>query len=108
MNFGQALEAIKAGHNVARRGWNGKGMHLFLMRGALQANQWGYDVGEEIPPSHPSTQDGVSISLFDARDCDEISILPSIGMKTASGSLLIGWLASQTDMLAEDWERISE
>jgi Protein of unknown function (DUF2829) len=33
MNFGQALEALKQGKKVARRGWNGKGMFIYLVRG---------------------------------------------------------------------------
>lgn len=32
------------------------------------------------------------------------TVLPSITMKTATGEILMGWLASQTDMLAEDWQ----
>ena len=31
MNFGQAIEALKAGKKVAREGWNGKGMWIALM-----------------------------------------------------------------------------
>lgn len=30
-------------------------------------------------------------------------VLPCITMKTADNAILMGWLASQTDMLAEDW-----
>ena len=33
MNFGQAIETLKSGKNVARAGWNGKGMYLFLVKG---------------------------------------------------------------------------
>lgn len=39
-----------------------------------------------------------------ADELAEIELLPHIDMKAADGSLVIGWLASQTDMLAEDWE----
>ncbi len=34
---------------------------------------------------------------------DEIELLPHIDMRSADGSMVIGWLASQTDMLADDW-----
>ena len=76
MNFGQAIEALKSGKRVARAGWNGKGMYLFLVK------------GEDLS------------DIFDPDSCDCVD---SIGMKTAQDTLVIGWLASQTDMLAEDW-----
>ena len=76
MNFGQAIETLKSGKNVARAGWNGKGLHSFLVRGE---------------------------DLSDIFDPDSCECVDSIGMKTAQDTLVIGWLASQTDMLAEDW-----
>lgn len=91
MAFGDALEALKAGHRVARKGWNGKGMWLALS-GALE--------GREIPAGqfwnahnavHAHAQGGTA------------KVLPCITMKTADNAILMGWLASQTDMLAEDW-----
>ena len=82
MNFGQAIEALKAGKKVARTGWNGKGMFLFLAKGI--------DVETEADLSCVSHLEG------------ELT-LPSIVMKTADDKFVVGWLASQTDMLAEDW-----
>lgn len=91
MTFGDALTALKAGHRVARAGWNGKGMWLALS-GALE--------GREIPAGqfwnvhnadHARAQGGTA------------KVLPCITMKTADNAILMGWLASQTDMLAEDW-----
>ena len=76
MTFGGALEAMKAGNKVARTGWNGKGMYLYLADGKLLAQEIG-------DGSHPFTD--------------------SIVIKTADNRYCIGWLASQTDMLAEDW-----
>lgn len=77
MSFGDALVALKAGAKVARRGWNGKGMWLaYVSSGA-------YDVGVK--------------TMIGADD-----LLPWIGMKTADNGF-VPWLASQTDMLAEDW-----
>lgn len=83
MNFGLAIEAMKKGKKVARRGWNGKGMFLFL---------------------------GTDIDLHTEADLSCVSnlegdlTLPSIVMKTADDRFCVGWLASQTDMLADDWE----
>ena len=73
LTFGLAIEAMKKGHKVARKGWNGKQMWLKL----------------QVPDA------GSKMSL------------PYIYMKTADNHL-VPWLASQTDMLAEDWHIIEE
>ena len=96
MNFGQAIQALKHGSRVARAGWNGKGMWLRLI--------------EPYAP-HPDTLagrcDGVRTNpYFKASDNNaeaQGTMLPWIGMKTADNGF-VPWLASQTDMLAEDWE----
>jgi hypothetical protein len=75
MTFGLAIEALKRGHKVSRSGWNGKGMWLYF-----------------IPASHWETTRG--LELLDG--------LPWIGMKTVDDKF-VPWLASQTDVLAEDW-----
>jgi hypothetical protein len=69
MTFGAAIEVLKAGERVTRRGWNGKDMWLAL----------------QVPDEHSKMT------------------LPYIYMKTAQGDL-VPWLASQSDMLSEDWE----
>lgn len=83
MNFGQAIEALKAGKRVAREGWNGKGMFLYYVpEGAYPARtdvakkEWGEDA--------------------------LVPYQPYIAMKTVQRTV-VPWLASQTDMLAEDW-----
>lgn len=82
MTFSEAIEALKNGKKVARTGWNGKGMYLFLLdgeklRGAL---------------------DG---------EYEECVMLPTIAMYTHNSTgrtaILFGWLASQSDMLGNDW-----
>ena len=88
LNFGQALEALKLGRRVSRAGWNGKGMYLWVLPGAKVPAEW---CKEPHLKSLAETSGG-------ALDC-----LPSIRMKTADGKVLTGWLASQTDMFAEDW-----
>lgn len=92
MNFGQALEALKAGGRIAREGWNGKGMWLSLS-GPLE----GRYIGNESFWSANNAAYAASQPNCTAK------VLPCITMKTADGSILMGWLASQTDMLAEDW-----
>jgi hypothetical protein len=90
MTFGLALEALKRGERVARTGWNGKDMWLSLSCGETReipaANFW-----SPHNRAHAESQGGTA------------KVLPSITMKTATGEILMGWLASQTDMLAEDW-----
>lgn len=77
MNFGQAIEALQQSKRVARQGWNGKSMYLFLVKDYTH-------------------------TLYDAPD-GKYNFNPEIVMKTADNKL-VHWLASQTDMLSEDWE----
>lgn len=81
MNFGQAIEALKRGRRVARAGWNGKGMWLEYVGG----DQWEDAAHSVDAASSPA---------------------PFIAMRTAQQTI-VPWLASQTDMLAEDWEVVS-
>lgn len=89
MNFGEAIRLLKEGHRVAREGWNGKGMWLALSRGspALEADKFW---------ARPNR-------VYAEENGGTAPVLPCITMKTATGEILMGWLASQTDMLAEDW-----
>jgi hypothetical protein len=78
LNFGQALIALKLDLKVARKGWNGKGMFLFLSP-SLGCQMYEKYTGESIN-----------------------DLQPFIVMKAADGTL-VPWIASQTDILAEDW-----
>ena len=82
MKFGEAIEHLKQNGMVRREGWNGKGMHLFYVK-----------------ESELSLSDGKSGA---ART---IKASPYIMMYTAQGDC-VPWLASQTDVLAEDWSII--
>jgi hypothetical protein len=90
MDFGDALKALKNGKRIARAGWNGKGMWLCLGQGhaGLEAEKFW----------NPHTR------AFAEQNGGTAPVLPYIIMKTAAGEILMGWLASQTDMLAEDWQ----
>lgn len=98
MNFGQAIEALKNGKAIARAGWNGKGMCVYLNRGSSATSfvNEGPDAVKEYP-------EGIRGDLFDLGDTGTVTRLPNLNMKAASGSTVTGWLASQTDILAEDW-----
>ena len=87
-NFGVALELLKDGKCVAREGWNGKGMYLWLMPATTVKAEWCHE---------PHLK-----ALAEANG-GEIEALGTIRMMTADKKVLTGWLASQTDMLAVDW-----
>ena len=86
--FGEAIEALKQGKKVARKGWNGKGMYLWLKPAAIVKAEW--------------CKDPILKDIAEANG-GEVEALGTICMKTADGKILTGWLASQTDMLLEDW-----
>lgn len=75
-SFGDAIKYLKRGLKVSRKGWNGKGMYLFLAD------------GEDLT------------SCLSEGDFECAS---SVCMKTAQNTICVGWLASQADMLSEDW-----
>lgn len=91
MNFGEAIEALKSGKKVARAGWNGKGMFIYL-------------VGGSIVPFCNLRGNAAKFVNADVTNTDDACINAHIDMKAADGTIVVGWLASQTDMLAEDWE----
>lgn len=95
LTFGDALHMLKLGKRVARAGWNGKGMWL-SMSGPIEGRYIGAD--KFWSPNNAQ--------YANAQPNGEANVLPCITMKTADGSILMGWLASQTDMLAEDWSVI--
>lgn len=82
MTFGTALSLLKRGARVARAGWNGKGMWLAM----VGAGEW------SIPSRSIVPGQVVPLDAF-------------IGMKTAGGTF-VPWLASQTDILANDWTEV--
>lgn len=94
MNFGQAIEAAKAGSKIARAGWNGKNMWVALTPGST------FDAVYAKPghaAHHRAKEFGGDVGSAG------IDLLPHFDMRAADGSMVVGWLASQTDMLAEDW-----
>ena len=98
MSFGHAIEAMKLGHKVARSGWNGKGMWVALTHGSSFT-------AEHAKDGHAAKHRADEINQIDTPDPHgRIYLLPHIDMRSADGSMVIGWLASQTDMLADDWE----
>ena len=91
-NFGKAIEALKSGQLVTRKGWNGKDMFLFYREESIVPIQ----VIKTLP-------DRVKI-YFNNKSLTETKFTGYLCMKAADNSIVNGWLASQTDVLAEDWQ----
>ena len=91
MNFAFALTLLKAGRRVHRTGWNGKDMFIYLVPGSELGS------GLARPP----------LSEFVTDDQKTINYRPHIDMKTVDGEF-VPWVASQTDLLADDWETYSQ
>lgn len=87
MNFGEALESVKIGMKICRSGWNGKNMYVVLQKGYPD----GIPINKNTAKA-TGLSEGI-ISVF----------LPYLMMYTAQGEF-VPWLASQTDILAEDWQ----
>ena len=94
MTFGLAIEAMKKGYMVARVGWNGKNMFVYFVQG-----------------THPFVYEmrGNAAKAVELRKkltngaSSHQNICGHIDMMAADGSIVVGWLASQTDINAEDW-----
>jgi hypothetical protein len=86
MDFGEVIRGLKAGRRYARKGWNGTGMFIFFVPGSV------FRVNRE--PLLSILGEGA-----------EAQYHGHVDMKTAQGHI-IPWLASQSDMLAEDWEEL--
>lgn len=94
LTFGLAIEAAKLGRKIARRGWNGKNMWVVLMP-AL--NLPPFSCQEPGPRVNDRTAKHIGPDT-------SLNSQPYFAMWTALGQWQPGWLASQADMLAEDWE----
>lgn len=86
--IGWAIKEMRNGSRVARAGWNGKGMFLFL-----------------VPGSTFNVNRAPLLGIYP--EGTEIQYQPHVDMKTAQGTV-VPWLASQTDLLATDWELAAE
>ena len=80
MNFGEALENLKQGEKVARVGWNGKNMFLFLIKPVE------IEYKKELQKQY--------------ENCEHLEV---VALKTANNKILIGWTPDGIEMLAEDW-----
>lgn len=88
MTFGEAIEAMKRGKKVARKGWNGEGQ--FVRFETVLAFDDGV-IHLEEDGAAPATESECFVFHYKNRHTGETGIQ-------------VGWLASQADMKAEDWK----
>ncbi len=92
--IGWAVNRMRTGEKVRRAGWNGKGMYLWLLPETKVPADWCKE--PHLRALAENNPDGSKT----------MHCLPSIRMKTADGKVLTGWLASQTDLMADDWQTV--
>jgi len=90
MTFGNALLLLKEGHKVQRARWNGKNMWISMTQGSI-LDMDKQDIWTE------------NIKQVAKDNGGKVEILPYLSMKTANNKIQIGWVASQSDMVATDW-----
>lgn len=94
LTFGDALHFLKLGRRVARKGWNGRGMFVWMDLG---------NVACDARASDSEFIGGVRRRYFATGDTGTVTRMPHLCMRAADGSTVTGWLISQADALAEDW-----
>lgn len=86
MDFGTALLNMKSGSCISRKGWNGKGMYVFLA-------------------DNIEFHTAADLSEFNEAD---VHVSDLMVLRTVQGTLQPGWLATQSDILAEDWYVVTD
>ena len=96
MRFGEAIEHARNGKKIARHGWNGNGVYVYLTEGrGIPTDEWAAKL-----PSQEITEAEEKMGY--------VIVKPHLDMVNAQGERIIGWVASQTDMLALDWYVVDE
>lgn len=93
LDFGVAIKALKEGKRVARKGWNGKGMFVFMQVPAV--------IQKDIIPKMQSLPQSVKDEF--ARRSEDIQYSNQLAIVNTN-NLINGWAPSVSDSLAEDWE----
>lgn len=104
LTFGQAIEAARQGKLIARSGWNGKGMFVFMRPEDSLNIRVIIDVVKSLPNSVKQYFDKLDQATIGQKGLAEIKFTSYFCMKAADNTIVNGWLASQTDMTAEDWQ----
>lgn len=98
LSFAEALNAVKMGYLISREGWNGKGMFVFMRPADELDPQFIIEKVKSLPKAYKNTLKNVTF-----QEGEKIKFGAYLCMKAADNSIVNGWLASQTDMLSEDW-----
>jgi Protein of unknown function (DUF2829) len=103
LTFGEALELVKEGKLVQRQGWNGKSMFIFQ-----RPEDFIVEKVKSLPQSLKDffKQRDEKINLPEEQGLGKVKFTAYLCMYAADGSIVNGWLASQTDMLAKDWVEV--
>jgi hypothetical protein len=113
MNFGAAIELAKQGKCISRSGWNGKNMFVFMRPADELSVDFIINKVKSLPQSlkdyysqctHTHENAGVQTEI--SKEEAMVSFTAYLCLKAADGSIVNGWLASQTDILAEDWQEL--
>jgi hypothetical protein len=91
MKFGKALELCRRGKRIYRTGWNGKDQFVYYQKGSAAAVQ---NLRCDALREWARGKEGLAA----------LKIMGHFDIKTTAGVIQCGWLASQGDMQAEDWE----
>lgn len=92
MNFGEALQALKEGKKIQRAGWNGKGQ--FCIKAG----------GYSVPLDKLREGTHFTKEFLESEGCSEMNIKPHIDLWNAQKEYISGWVPSQGDLFAEDWQ----
>lgn len=86
MYFSEVLPSVMNGHAIARKGWNGKGMFVY------------YAIVKSSEVFQSDSSDAIILNI------NGLQSIPILALKAADNTITFGWNASQSDMLAADWE----
>lgn len=103
LTYGEALEAVKQDRLIARAGWNGKGMFVFMRPEDTLSADMIINKVKSLPQAFKDTLNSHVQAGTVPADQVFVKFTAYLCMKAADGTIVNGWLASQTDMLAEDW-----
>jgi hypothetical protein len=108
LNFGQAIEALKLGHRAKRNRWVDMNMFVFMRPESELHVKF---VAKDIKSLPQSVKDFYYQDCVDEKgnelvldENDNVKFSAYLCLKAQDGSIVNGWLPSQTDMLSEDWE----
>ena len=101
MKFGEALEQLKLGKKLKRKNWNGKNQFIFLVKGKDIKNAYAVQFDEYEGITNFDSNQVMQLTCMNEKDNELTNVL---AIKTTSNQIQLGWLASQTDMLSDDWE----